>query len=445
MRTLNELSAAGGTAAGPGKPRLAVIGTGLGGLAAAWLLRPRFEVTLIEQHPRPGMGAFFVDYTSRGRTTRIDIPARVVANCYYPQLAHLLQAVGVRLHGTDHAAAYADEHGEVFFHYGNLRLLGRSLFYPKGLRTLGAEGRALMRDGLAFFVQARKDLDTRREALAGLSLGEYFDAGVAAGRVGTPFVERVLLPALSVICTCDYAAVRAYPADLLLGFLCSGVMMEGVARAEHGVEDIVSRLLDGVQVQCGQNVAAVERQDNGFRLVAGDGRTQAFDHVVIATQAQQAAAMLTAFRPYQALLEQVAFEPSTMVAHTDTDLLPRSRLPLSPVTYHLIPGAPRPEVTVDLSKAFPTFRGQDPVFQTWNPIREARAGHRLAEAHFTRPVVTHQSRQAMAQLRALQARDDLGLWFCGSYVADRVPLLEAAACSAVDVARQLGATIPWDR
>lgn len=447
MRTLNDTTGGGPVIdSGPGsRPRLAVVGTGLGGLAAGWLLRHRYAVTLIEQHPRPGMGAFSVDYHSRGRSTRIDIPARVVASAYYPQLAALLQAIGVRLQGTDHAAAYADEHGEVFFHYGNLRLLGRSLAYPKGLASFGREGRALMRDSVVFFARVQGDMRTRREALAAQSLGDYLDAQVAAGHVGAPFVDRLLMPALSVICTCSYGAVRAYPADLLLGFLASGVMLQGVMRAEHGVEDIVARLVDGVDVQTHSTVRAIEAEAGGFRLQFADGRRTGFDQVIVATQAQQAASMVEAFGPLQALLEQVPFEPSGMIAHTDHELLPRSRLPLSPVTYHLRPDHDRPEVTVDLSKAFATFRGQEPVFQTWNPIREVRSTQVLAEARFTRPLVTHQSRAAMARLRALQAHDASGPWFCGSYVADRVPLLEAAACSAVDVARQLGATIPWDR
>lgn len=57
--------------------RIAVIGSGLGGLTAAWLLRGQHQVTLFEQHHRPGKGVFGVDYASAGLTTRIDVPTRV--------------------------------------------------------------------------------------------------------------------------------------------------------------------------------------------------------------------------------------------------------------------------------------------------------------------------------------------------------------------------------
>ncbi|WP_420464459.1 NAD(P)-binding protein [Panacagrimonas sp.] len=428
-----------------GKPRLAVIGSGLGGLAAAWLLRQQFDVTVFEQHARPGMGVFTVDYTSRGATTRIDIPTRVFCEGYYPHLFALLKTVGVHMHATDHSAAYGDARGEVFFHYGNLRVFGRSVSYPKGASTFSADARCIGLDSGRFFAQARKDLAAHPEHLAQQTLDHYLDDHLAAKTYGAAFVQQVLLPALSVICTCDYDSVLAYPADLILGYLCSGVMQQGVVRAEKGVDDIVPRLLADVQQVCGQAVARVEESVRGMTVTTADGVGRHFESVVVAAQAHQAAAMLHGFDHYKTLLEQVPFEASSMLVHTDHALLPRTRVPLSPVTYHLPDEATRPEVTVDLTKAFPTYRKQDSVFQTWNPIRQPRAECVIAEAHFTRPLVTMQSRQAMAALRKLQQEEaQPTLWFCGAYVSDRVPLLEAAAASAVDVARRLGVTIPWD-
>ncbi|TDU24269.1 hypothetical protein DFR24_4534 [Panacagrimonas perspica] len=425
----------------PESQRVAVIGSGIGGLTAAWLLRRRHPVTLFEQHARPGMGVFGIDYSSGGRTTRIDVPTRVFCEGYYPHLFALLSTLGVQVHATDHAAAFADGRGEIFFHYGNFRLLGHSVSY------LRRDGRRqplkllrIVRDSLRFFPAARRDLARDAAGLSRMTFGEYLDArGYSAA-----FTHGVLLPTLSVICTCDCESVRAYPADLILGYLASGVMKQGVMRAELGVDAIVERLVDGVTPVSGAAVSRISRASGGgFEVHTQDGAVRPFDRVVLATQAHQAAQMLGDAFPQTALLHRIPFEHSVMRVHTDASVLPRAANgALSPVTYHLPEGAPRPEVTVDMTQAFSTYSGQARVFQTWNPLRAVREGSVLLEVGFTRPRVTHDSREASAELRRLQSQE-AGLLFCGAYMADRVPLLEAAVESAVEVAERLGVRAPW--
>lgn len=431
--------------------RIAVIGSGIGGLTAAWLLRrlPGTEVTLFEQHARPGMGVFGVDYTSRGLTTRIDIPTRVFCEGYYPQLFGLLDSIGVRMQATDHAAAYADGDGRVFFHYGNVNLLGRSLSYLRpgaGGPWRQVQALAVARDSLRFFSRAKRDVE-RDPSLRDVTLREY----LGAERDSSRFLRGVLLPTLSVICTCDIDSVLEYPADLVLGYLTSGVMKQGVLRAELGVDGIVARMVEGMSLVCGaevQSLVPASAGGGGYVVQTADGPSPVFDRVVLATQAHQAAQIVDACAPdLAALLRRIPFEQSVMRVHTDPRVLPRTLLgwPLSPVTYHLPDGAARPEVTVDMTQAFSTYRNQARVFQTWNPLRAVRDDSVLAEATFTRPLVTHDSRRAAAELRQWQSDGAAapGLLFCGAYMGDRVPLLEAAVESAVVAATRLGASAPW--
>ena len=247
MRTVNQGSLTGArpqatTTSQPAAPTLAVIGTGLGGLAAAWLLRQRFQVTLFEQHPRPGMGVFVVDYHSRGQTTRIDIPTRVFCDGYYPNLLALLRAVGVRLHATDHSAAYADADGEVFFHYGNLRAFGRSWSYPKGRRSLGREGRELM---LATSAATRTIAPVTEEILKALvvvwmfrthRIGFLVDGAIFGFAVGAGWLLEVqpghlLVELLGEHLHPDLAGVLAFPERDLR----EGLVGEGVGHDEAGV------------------------------------------------------------------------------------------------------------------------------------------------------------------------------------------------------------------
>ncbi|OAO03768.1 hypothetical protein A8B75_10580 [Sphingomonadales bacterium EhC05] len=420
------------------KPKLAVIGTGIAGLSSAWLLKQKYDVTIFESQPRAGMGVYTIDYRSNGIESRIDIPLRIFCRGYYDNLMALYKEIGVDVLGSDHAGAFADGKGEMILHYGNSNLglgnfshfKGRSWFSPRAW-SLGLESRR-------FFARAKRDMqDTAK--LADLSFGEYLDQ--ASGE--PEFVDIVLMPMMSVTCTCDYQAVRDYPADIMLEYLTCGVHELGIMSAAGGVDDIVPRLLKNIDLRTNSAIANIAECESGLSVTTVDGESDIFDHVVVAAQAQQAAKMIAKFDQQKALLERIPFQKSVMSVHTDTDLLPASDTDLSPVSYHLPQGEARAEVSVDLSKAIARLSGQESVFQTWNPLRPIAANKLLASLEFTRPTVTRDSRRAVAQLRDQQSHAGNRLWLCGSYMADKIPLLEAAVDSAVSVAEQLGADIPW--
>ena len=422
------------------KPSLAVIGTGIAGLSAAWLLKNKFDVTVFESQPRAGMGVHTVDYSSRGIDTRIDIPLRIFCRGYYDHLMALYDHVGVIILASDHAGAFADGDGRLIFHYGNLGKGRASVSYLKGGSVFSVRAWRIAVQNQRFLKRAKRDLAKRRD-LAELTLGDYLQQA----QTGKLFVNTVLLPMLSVTCTCDYQSVLDYPADIMLGYLTCGVREFGILSAANGVDDIVPRLLQGVHLKTNSPIETIQPEGEQVRVTVAGGEVSAlFDHVVVASQAQQAARMLSGFDREKQLLEAVPFEASYMSVHTDEAMLPESIAPLSPVTYIIPDGGERSEVSVDLTKAIRRFQGQQRVFQTWNPVRDPAPEKELARIKFTRPVVTRESRAAMYDLQKLQQKTDNRLWFCGSYVtADKIPLLDAAVDSSVVLAERLGVEIPW--
>lgn len=414
------------------RQRVAIIGSGIAGLSAAWLLSHDHDVTLYERANVPGMGIFQVRINTHQVDMAIDIPLRVFTPAYYPSLLTLYRAAGVATETTNHAAAYADAYNKVFFHYANWRFAGHSVAWPKWLNL------PLLRAHLQFFrVLQRSRHDTH---LAQQSFGDFLrDRGLF-----NEYAQRIMLPALATVCTCDYDDVLAYPADILVNYLTCGVMKEGLLRAQGGVNDVVARLLEpSVVVRTNASVERISEQPEGVWVHQG-GQQVLFDRVVIATQPHHAAQLLMASHSDAErcqLLSAIPITESRMQVHTDTSLLPRSRLGLSPVSYFLPGSESRPEATVDLTKAMSSLAGCDPILQVWNPLREAAPDSVLADVSFTRPLVTLASRQAVRSLRQQDANQRVLL--TGSYLCDGIPLLDGAVESSLRVARLIGSSRTW--
>lgn len=421
-----------------GPERIAIVGSGIAGLAAGWLLARRHHVTLYERHAAPGMGAFNLDLeTASGARQRVDVPLRVFKSGYYAQLMALYRAAGVAMQPSDHAAAFFRA-GETQprFRYSNLRI-GRVSLPLVGLR--GAEQRLVLREALRLLRQGRRDL--RAGFAADMCLQDYLEArGYAPA-----FRELLLLPSFAAIATCSLDAVRAYPAEAILDFYTRGALLDGIWRARDGADDVIARLLAPVSaLRCGVEVTGVRQADDGAHVLEADGGDSVFDHVVLATQANQAARMTAGSDPEAAaLLARIPYAGSEVVVHRDVSAVPGGLTPGSPVSYLLDPEAAAPMASIRLNAIKPGLAHEPPIFQTWNPLREPAPTSVLGRARFERPLVTLDSRDAVSALADVQARSGRRLHYCGSYAAPGIPLLESAVRSAMVVSARLQATAPW--
>ena len=414
------------------RQRIAIIGSGIAGLSAAWLLSRDHDVTLYERAEKPGMGIYSVDIPWADKSTSIDIPLRVFTPAYYPSLMRLYRDAGVHTETTNHAAAYADADNRLFFHYGNLQLGRLSLSFPKLLNG------TLLKQHLHTFRRLQQHKNST--ALQQQRFGDF----LLQHNLHSDYSRQILLPALATVCTCDYDDVLAYPADILVNYLTCGVMKDGLMRASGGVDEVVAQLLESAVTLC--TATAVERIEEHQDSVSvfSAGQQDSFDRVVIATQphhARQILSTLPAARQRCQQLEQIPVVESRMQLHTDQSLLPASRVPLAPVSYFLPGDENRPEATVDLAKAIGHLRNGPAILQVWNPLRAANPQSVLADVTFSRPLVTLHSRQAVRELRRQDASQRILL--TGSYLCDGIPLLDGAVESSLRVAHLIGSSRAW--
>lgn len=406
---------------------IAVIGGGIAGLSAAWRLSARHRVTLIERQPVVGMDAHSIDLEHDGEAVRVDVPLRVLYEGYYPTLIAQYQALGVQLARTNYAGSFSRLGGATYYRYANWILGGRSI--PLPALPLGRTALRINADLLRFYRLAPSALGDLGESAE--PLGAWLDRS----GIGPEFAEGFLIPAFAAVCTCSAAAVRAYPARVILDYLTRGLTFGGVRRVVLGTREVVDRLTEPLtEVRCNVQVSSLAPEANGVR-VSWQGGAQRFDHVVVATQANQAATLLDpAYRRERASLDRFAYEASEVLVHTDSALAPRDRRHWAPVNLICSDRHDKPMATIWMNQVQPTLRDKSPIFQTWNPIIAPKEQLVRAHARFERPLVNSASLEAAREMRLLQAQGGRRIWFCGSYLGPGIPLLESAARTAADVA-----------
>ncbi len=420
------------------KPTLAVIGSGVAGLSAAWLLKDKYQVTLFERHDTPGMGAYSVNVGEENTPVHIDIPLRIITSGYYHELFKLYQTIGVEIERTDHAGAFFSDSGEQVFHYKNYQFGSRSYSFVNGPKRFGRSNVTHAFEAIEFLKRIDKGF---RWNINDQTFGEFLKQ---AGYKDSSFVRWILMPMLSTICTCDYESIYQYPAKIILDYLNCGVSKEGVWKAKYGVPDIVKRLTEGYQVKTNAGIDAISPLTAGSELTLSNGQKMNFDQVVIATQPQHAAKMIEKTKPDLAShLAAIPYEQSDMVVHRDQSIYPVHWRKLSPVCYSVDKHQQRPMATVCLNKSMPSVKHCQPVFQTWHPTVDINPDKVLATATFERPLMNFKSLERIHSIKTAMNHNTNNVWFCGSYLGGGIPLLEAGVRSSLFVANSLGVKTPW--
>lgn len=414
---------------------IAVVGSGIAGLSAAWLLSHRHSVTLIERFPTLGMDARSIDLGDQ----RIDVPLRVFYPGYYPQLSKLYEKTNIDFESVDYGSSFSVLGQAAYFRYANIvrgetsvPFINPALLFRRGFANL-------LREVLRFFRE--EPARFRRGDAEGFTLEAY----LAERGYSREFTERFLIPAMAGIGTCSYQAAARYPADIVVDYFSRGLFFSGVRRVRAGTRDVVTRLTNNVdRVILGQGVETIAPFPDEVAIKLEGAEPLYFDHVILATQANQALDLVDeAFETERAILARIPYESSKVAMHRDPSLAPKGTDDWSPVNFMLEPGQDKPMATIWMNRVQPSLKNSPNVFQTWNPIRDPHPDTLLAEAQVERPVVTLDSVGAIKELRELRHRRGSRLWVTGSYAQWGIPLLEAAVVSAIEVSESLGVTLPW--
>jgi len=303
------------------KPTVAVIGSGVSGLTAAYVMRQSHAVTLVESDSRFGGHAHTHDVlASDGTTLPIDSGFIVHNTRTYPNLLRLFRELGVETKPTEMSMSVVCE--------------GCGLEYvgARGPRGLFAQKRRLVDPRfLRMIVEVPRFHRRARALLAsggadGMTWGEF----LKRGRFSEYFIRHFAVPLVSCVWSSGDEDTRAYPAVHLFRFLENHGMLAVsgsppwytvVGGSRTYVERVIATLPD---VRVGTPVAAVTRRADGVEICTADGTVSRFDKVVIATHADDALRMLTDATPEEeADLAAIRYSENHTWLHTDRAVLPR--------------------------------------------------------------------------------------------------------------------------
>ena len=408
--------------------KVAIVGSGISGLAAAHALRGKVELTLLEAGDYFGGHTHTVDVTlptPEGPVTHgVDTGFLVLNERTYPQLIRLLAELGVATAKSDMSfSVQAND----FAGGRAMEWSGSSLntVFAQRANLVNPRFWGMLRDLLRFNALTTRMAASGNEAQLKQPLGEF----LRKHDFGTAFCDWYFLPMMACIWSCPTAQMLQFPVSTMVRFCHNHGLLQITNRpqwwtvqggAKHYVEQITAGIADkrlNTPVRRIKHLAAHATGQPSVRIDT-DAGSQLFDKVIIATHSDQALQMLTEPTAQERdTLGAIRYQSNKAVLHCDTSVLPNRAAAWAAWNYEraAAPGRERTRVCLHyLLNRLQPLPWQQPVLVSLNPVRAVAADKILGEYDYAHPVFDLAAMAAQSRMPALQGQQ--GRYYAGAWM-----------------------------
>lgn len=426
--------------------KIAVVGSGISGLSAAWLLQNHSasnktsEVHLFESSDYLGGHSNTVDVTLEGHTAPVDTGFLVHNNRTYPHLIELFKLLGIDSYESDMSFSVKVLEKNIEWAGSNIDTLfiqRKNIFSYAFLR--------MIQDILRFNKKKFEYLEkckTHQWSLGELLIQEKFS---------NEFRDWYLIPMGACIWSTPTSEMLRFPGYTFIQFCENHGLLQVADRPQWktikgGSREYVKRMAKSLaHIYLNEPVLKVSRKNaDGKMILVTKNQTLEFDEVILATHTDISLKIIeNPTDTDREILSAIDYQENVAYLHYDKTFLPENKKAWSAWNYETDIAGPN-ERAVMVSYYINNLQSlpfHEPILVTLNPTREPSAHKLIKKIVYHHPVFTEKSTKAQEQLLLHQGLG--GLWFAGAWT--RYGFHEDGILSGINVANALGAFAPWQK
>ena len=418
--------------------KIAIVGSGISGLSAAWLLNKQYDITLFEKNTYLGGHSNTASIKYQDKNITVDTGFIVFNFRTYPNLKAFFELLGVEILKSN--MSFGIKNLDSGLEYSGNNLAGlfaqkKNLLNPKFLKMLY---------DIVKFNKSAIQLIESNQNIQQITLAEFIDNL----NLSDYFKNFYLFPMAGAIWSCPVELIKQYPAKTFLQFFYNHGLLTITKQPQwytvaggscEYVKKITSSFNDKIKLGC--SIIKSQKQGKKILLTDNTNQTYEFDHVIFASHADQTYKIIQDKSPAEeSILSKIKYSHNTAVLHKDSQQMPLKKSAWASWVYL----SRQVEQKVSLSYWMNNLQqidNQYPLFVTLNPIEEIKQQDIFGTYDYEHPIFDLDAIKAQQQLPSIQGQRNI--WFCGAWT--RYGFHEDGLNSAMQIATSFNVAIPWHR
>ena len=414
--------------------KIAIIGSGISGLGAAYLLNKDHDITLYEKNCYIGGHARTINIDIGGKNVPVDTGFIVFNKRNYPNLTGLFNHLDVDINKSDMSFGISINNG--YLEYGTRRIF--DLFAQKS-NLIRFSFWNMLKDILKFNKYAANYIDSD------LTLGEV----IKELKLSNWFKDYYLLAMGASIWSTPSSGMLDFPASSFIRFFDNHGLLTVNDQPQWytvkgGSKEYVSKIIEPFKtnIKLNTSICKVIRNDDGVEIIEEEGNSVIYDQIIIATHSDQAISMIeNPTKEEKEIIGSIKYQPNEMILHSDISFMQKRKNAWSSWVY-LSEEMEDNSNNVSLSYWMNNLQNIDTnkdIIITLNPKRKPDIDKIYDTYVFHHPVFDINAIKAQKRLNEIQGKNNI--WFAGAW--QRYGFHEDGLLSAVNIAEKMGVNIPW--